>query len=153
MLEIERKFLVTNDTWKREVNGSTVIKQGYLNSTPERTVRIRVRGEKGYLTIKGKNESLTRKEFEYEIPLKEAEQLLELCEKPIIEKTRHLVQQGNFTWEIDVFDGYNQGLTVAEIELESEEQQFKIPNWIGKEVSNDARYYNSALIKLPYSKW
>lgn len=153
MLEIERKFLVANDSWKQEVTNSTVIKQGYLNSSPERTVRIRIRGEKGYLTIKGKNENLTRKEFEYEIPLSEANELLDLCEKPIIEKTRHLVNQGKHTWEIDVFEGDNKGLIVAEIELTSENQSFETPAWIGKEVSADARYFNSSLIKLPYSKW
>ena len=153
MLEIERKFLVANDSWKQEVTNSTAIKQGYLNSTPERTVRVRIRGEKGYLTIKGKNENLTRKEFEYEIPLSEANELLDLCEKPIIEKIRHLVIKDEFTWEIDVFEGDNKGLIVAEIELTSENQRFETPAWIGKEVSADARYFNSSLIKLPYSKW
>lgn len=153
MLEIERKFLVANDSWQQEVTNSTVIKQGYLNSTPERTVRVRVRGEKGYLTIKGKNENLTRKEFEYEIPLSEANELLELCEKPIIEKTRHLVIKDEFTWEIDVFEGDNSGLIVAEIELISENQSFETPAWIGKEVSADAKYFNSALISNPYKNW
>ena len=153
MIEIERKFLVANDSWKKEVTSSTVIKQGYLNSAPERTVRVRVRGKNGFLTIKGKNENLTRKEFEYSIPLQEANELLELCEKPIIEKSRHLVKQDQLTWEIDVFEGENKGLIVAEIELESEEQQFKIPSWIGEEVSNDPKYYNSALIKFPFAKW
>lgn len=153
MLEIERKFLIANDDWKQDVSNSTIIKQGYLNSTPERTVRIRVRGEKAYLTIKGKNENLTRKEFEYEIPLAEGNELLMLCEKPIIEKIRHLVKIEHHTWEIDVFDGENKGLIVAEIELTSENELFTKPNWLGDEVSNDVRYYNSALIRFPYSKW
>lgn len=153
MLEIERKFLIANDGWKKHVSNSTVIKQGYLNSTPERTVRIRVRGENGFMTIKGKNDNLTRKEFEYTIPLQEANELLSLCEKPLIEKTRHLVQVENHTWEIDVFEGDNKGLVVAEIELTSEDEKFNQPTWAGKEVSNDPRYYNSSLIQHPYMAW
>ncbi len=152
-LEIERKFLLKNDNWKAQADNGTTIKQGYLNSNKERTVRVRIYGNQGILTIKGKNNNLTRKEFEYEIPLIEAEQMLILAEQPIIEKTRFIVLHGNSTWEIDVFEGENSGLVVAEIELESEQQTFNIPDWIGKEVSEDERYYNANLISNPFKSW
>ena len=152
-LEIERKFLLKNDDWKNDVDKGTSIKQGYLNSHIERTVRVRVFGDKGFLTIKGKNENLSRTEFEYDIPLKEAEALLGLCEKPIIEKTRFLFHNQEDIWEIDVFEGENRGLIVAEIELQSEEQEVQLPEWIGEEVSHDNRYYNSSLINKPFSNW
>ena len=152
-LEIERKFLIKNDSWRKEADNGTLLRQGYLNSTAERTVRVRINGDEAYLTIKGKNENLTRKEFEYEIPADEAESLLELCEKPIIEKTRFLIKKNNHTWEIDIFGGENKGLQVAEIELNSEEEKFQKPTCLGDEVSHDSRYYNSSLISNPYSKW
>jgi len=152
-LEIERKFLLKNDDWKLLVKEEISIKQGYLNAEKERTVRVRVYSERGFLTIKGKNENLTRKEFEYEIPLEEAEQILLLSENPLIEKTRFIVQHQNNTWEIDVFEGVNKGLTVAEIELESEREKFDIPEWIGKEVSTDKKYYNANLISNPFEGW
>jgi len=152
-IEIERKFLIKDDFWRNESDEGTPIKQGYLNSTTERTVRVRIYGNKGFITIKGKNENLTRKEFEYEIPLNDAVELLKLCERPIIEKTRFLLYQDNNTWEIDVFDGENEGLIIAEIELTSESDTFKIPSWLGEEVSHDTRYYNSSLIINPYINW
>jgi len=152
-LEIERKFLVKGDTWRAVVVSTTEIKQGYLNAAPERTVRIRIYGAKGFITIKGKNENLTRKEFEYEIPLTDAESLIELCEQPIIEKTRHIYNYMGNKWEVDEFKGDNAGLIMAEVELKDENQKVEIPGWIGEEVSSDRRYYNSSLIKNPYSKW
>jgi adenylate cyclase len=152
-LEIERKFLVKNNSWKSKAQEGVSIKQGYLNSTAERTVRVRVYGDKAFLTIKGKNQNLTRKEFEYEIPLADAQNLLELCEKPIIEKTRFLLSHHTNTWEIDVFEGENKGLIVAEIELTSEEESIDIPSWVGEEVSTDSKYYNSSLLANPYCNW
>jgi adenylate cyclase len=150
-LEIERKFLIKNDSWKNEIKKTVSIRQGYLNSEVERTVRIRIQGEQGVLTIKGKNQNVTRKEFEYQIPLDDALNLLSMCEKPIIEKTRFLIPSNRSTWEIDVFDGENKGLVIAEIELTSEEESFDIPNWLGEEVSSE--YYNSSLITNPYGNW
>ena len=152
-LEIERKFLLKNNSWKKEVKETISIRQGYLNSEIERTIRIRIQGERGVLTIKGKNQNVTRKEFEYQIPLDDALHLISMCEKPIIEKTRFLIPSNRSTWEIDVFDGENKGLVIAEIELSSEEESFDIPNWLGKEVSSESKYYNSSLITNPYSKW
>ncbi|MEN8928836.1 MAG: CYTH domain-containing protein [Flavobacteriales bacterium] len=151
--EIERKYLLKNNSWKSEVTSENKIVQGYLNSNPARTVRIRITNNIGFLTIKSKNKGSVRKEFEYEIPLKEAEELIQLCEKPIIEKTRFLVKREKHTWEIDVFDGENKGLTVAEIELTEENESFKIPDWIAKEVTSESKYFNSQLIANPFSKW
>ena len=152
-LEIERKFLIKDDSWEKDVKEGISIKQGYLNSTAERTVRIRIYGDNGFLTVKGRNKSLTRKEFEYQIPLKDAFDMLDICEKPIIEKTRFLLSKNNSTWEIDVFEGKNEGLIVAEIELTSEKESFDSPSWLGEEVSLDSKYYNSSLITNPYSNW
>ncbi|MDW3191362.1 MAG: CYTH domain-containing protein [Cytophagales bacterium] len=152
-LEIERKFLVKNDKWKSNTTRTHAMKQGYLNSHPERTVRVRIYDGQGILTIKGKSENLTRKEYEYDIPDYEAVSLLELCEKPLIEKTRHLCQYHGHVWEVDVFEGDNKGLVLAEIELTREDEDFSIPEWAGEEVSTDPRYFNSALIKEPFSKW
>ena len=151
--EIERKFLLKNDSWKQQVEKSTVLKQGYLNSHAQRTVRIRIAGNLAFLTIKSKSEGISRQEFEYEIPVSEAESLLQICEQPLIEKTRHLVTIQNHTWEIDVFEGENKGLILAEIELNSETEIFEKPDWIGQEVSEDNRYYNSQLIQHPFAKW
>ena len=149
--EIERKFLVKN-SWHPQSEG-VKIAQGYLSTVPERTVRVRLKGEKGYLTIKGKNQGISRAEFEYEIPVGDAEELLKLAEQPILSKTRYLEQHGNRLWEIDVFAGENQGLVVAEVELPDEQAEFSRPDWLGQEVSGDVRYYNANLIKKPFSLW
>lgn len=151
--EIERKYLLKNNDWRKLSTSSFKIKQGYLNSNIERTVRVRRIGDKALLTIKSKNEGITRSEYEYEIPVKDAISLLDLCEKPIIEKTRSIVVFENKTWEIDEFEGENKGLIIAEIELSSENEKFILPDWIGKEVSDDVRYYNSSLILNPYCTW
>ncbi len=152
-IEIERKFLVTSDRWRR--SATTIdYRQGYLTSSASRLVRVRIAGEQATLTIKSRINDLERNEFEYSIPLDEAKILLDqLCEKPIIEKQRHLVQHGGHTWEIDEFQGANQGLIVAEIELDSAEEKFKRPDWLGEEVSHDPRYLNVNLQKKPYSEW
>lgn len=152
-IEIERKFLLKNEDWRSEVKSKTIIKQGYLNSEKERTVRVRVGNDKGYLTIKGVNINATRQEFEYEIPVKEAELLLLLCEMPIIEKIRNIILNDGNMWEIDEFEKENKGLILAEIELESEEEKFSIPSWLGEEVTHDTRYFNSNLLTHPYSKF
>tara|TARA_B100000809_G_scaffold33236_2_gene29051 strand:- start:1510 stop:1974 length:465 start_codon:yes stop_codon:yes gene_type:complete len=152
-IEIERKFLVAKADWKLKINKETLIKQGYLSSKPERSVRVRIAGEKGIITIKGKTIKTTRAEYEYEIPLVDAINLMDLCEKPLIEKTRYNVLENGNLWEVDVFEGDNKGLTVAEIELESEEQEFVLPKWIGQEVSHENRYYNASLIKHPFITW
>ena len=152
-VEIERKFLLKNEDWRSSVSSKTVIKQGYLNSDKERTVRIRVRGEKGYLTIKGASHNATRLEFEYEIPLSDADAMLLICQKPIIEKTRSIVLVDGKVWEVDEFGGENHGLKIAEIELETEEEKFTIPSWLGKEVTLDPRYFNSNLITHPYTQF
>ncbi len=152
-LEIERKFLVKNDSWKKEVSNSFSLKQGYLSSNPDRTVRIRITEQSAFLTIKSKSQGISRQEFEYTIPLNEAKELLLLCEKPIIEKIRYLVKIESHTWEIDVFEGENKGLTIAEIELSDENEEFEIHAWIGKEVSDDSRYFNSNLIACPFNSW
>jgi CYTH domain-containing protein len=152
-IEIERKFLLKNEDWRSEVKSKTIIKQGYLNSEKERTVRVRVVNDKGYLTIKGVNINATRQEFEYEIPVKEAELLLLLCEMPIIEKIRNIILNDGNMWEIDEFEKENKGLILAEIELESEEEKFSIPSWLGEVVSHDPRYFDSQLLTHPYSKF
>jgi len=149
--EIERKFMVKEGAWRNEKG--TRYRQGYLNSAKERNVRVRTMEGKAYLTIKGIAIGASRMEFEYEIPLQDADELLEICEKPLIEKIRHKVQEGNFVWEVDEFFRENQGLIVAEVELESEDQEFPKPDWVGEEVTGDARYFNSNLIKNPYTNW
>ena len=155
MLEIERKFLVTSDAFKKEAFAQNRITQGYLSSVPERTVRVRIKGNKGFLTIKGaSNESgLSRFEWEKEIPVDEAVALLNLCEKGVIDKTRFEVKMGNHIFEIDEFYGENEGLIMAEIELKSETEEFEKPIWLGEEVTNDNRYYNSYLSKNPFKNW
>lgn len=151
--EIERKFLVLGDGWKRGITGVSY-RQGYLSTVKERTVRVRTVGDKGFLTIKGVTVGVTRNEFEYSIPTADADALLnDLCEKPLIEKTRYKVQHAGLTWEIDEFFGENHGLVVAEVELKDEHQAIDRPAWVGKEVSGDARYFNSNLIKTPFTKW
>ena len=151
--EIERKFLIKRELWQPQSSG-VEIRQGYLSLDPERTVRVRTKGAKGYLTIKGKNQGISRTELEYEIPYEEACQMLEeLCLRPLVEKTRYLEQHGQQLWEIDIFAGDNEGLAVAEAELPSEDAALALPIWIDREVSGEARYYNSNLIKLPYKNW
>ncbi len=149
--EIERKFLVKEGSW-RHAKG-TAYRQGYLNSAKERIVRVRTIDDKGYLTIKGITVGVSRMEFEYEIPRQDAEALLDICEKPLIEKNRYKVEHGGFVWEVDEFFRENQGLIVAEVELESEDQEFSKPGWVGQEVTGDPRYFNSNLIKNPYTNW
>ena len=149
--EIERKFLVKGSPW-RNARG-TRYRQGYLNSAKERNVRVRTVEDKAYLTIKGITVKASRLEFEYEIPFQDANTLLEICEKPLIEKNRYKVEERGFIWEIDEFFGENQGLIVAEVELEGEDQEFPKPDWVGEEVTGDPRYFNSNLIKNPYTKW
>ena len=155
MIEIERKFLVTSDAFKKEAFAQNRIAQGYLSSVPERTVRVRIKGDKGFLTIKGaSNETgLSRFEWEKEIPVNEATALLKLCEKGIIDKTRFEVKIGNHIFEVDEFYGENKGLIIAEVELKSETETFEKPVWLGKEVTNDIRYYNSYLSKNPFTNW
>jgi adenylate cyclase len=155
MIEIERKFLVLNDDFIAIAVAKNRIVQGYLNSNPERTVRIRIKGNKGYLTIKGiGNETGTsRLEWETEIAIEEAEKLLAICEKGIIDKVRHEIPSGKHTYEVDVFQGDNKGLIIAEIELDSENENFEKPNWLGKEVTGDNRYYNAYLSNTPFNKW
>ena len=151
--EIERKFLVIGDDWRQRATG-TAIRQGYLCSLEERSVRVRVAGDRGTLTIKGMAVGAARAEYEYEIPVGDAEELLNgLCEQPLIEKTRYRVGNAGATWEVDVFDGDNSGLTVAEIELEDEAQAVVLPDWIGEEVTGDPRYLNANLFKHPFSRW
>ncbi len=149
--EIERKFLLVNDSWHNQISQSTRIAQGYLATDP--TVRVRVTGDAGYLTIKGKStDGISRAEFEYPIPVDDALALLKLCPK-ILDKTRHLVEYAGFIWEIDEFHGENAGLIVAELELPAVDTAYKKPEWAGQEVTGDVRYYNSTLSQMPYSKW
>jgi Uncharacterized protein conserved in bacteria len=151
--EIERKFLVAGD-FRREVSGASHIIQGFLSSAPGRTVRVRIRDDRGYLTVKGPARGLTRFEWEKEIPADEARQLLALCEPGAIDKTRHLVPASDgHVWEVDEFHGDNEGLVVAEIELTSENESFVRPAWLGAEVTDDHRYCNSALTRYPYKDW
>lgn len=151
--EIERKFLVAHQAWRESVNTIHVYRQGYLSYDSGRTVRVRATEVTGYLTIKGITEGLTRDEFEYEIPLADALALLQLCERPAIEKKRYIVPNGAHVWEVDVFEGVNEGLVVAEIELGSEDEAFDKPNWLGNEVSGDRKYSNSALSLHPFKDW
>lgn len=155
MIEIERKFLVKDNSFKAAAFEQNRIAQGYLSSVPERTVRVRIKADKGYLTIKGiTNETgMSRFEWEKEIPVDEAKNLLLLCEIGVIDKTRYEVKMGKHTYEVDEFYGENKGLIVAEIELQSEDETFDKPNWLGQEVTNDQRYYNSNLSVNPYTKW
>ncbi len=153
--EIERKFLVKSEEYKNEASKRTRITQGYLSSVPERTVRVRIKGDKGYLTVKGiGNESgASRFEWEIEIPVNDVDELLKICEPGVIDKTRYEVKWENLIFEIDEFYGENMGLTVAEIELKSEDEHFTRPLWLGDEVTGDSKYYNSMLMKHPYTKW
>ena len=151
--EIERKYLVLEETWRSRAVGM-VFRQGYLSTVKERTVRVRVVGDLGYLTVKGLTVGSVRTEFEYQVPIADAEQMLdELCEQPLIEKTRYVIEENGLTWEIDEFAGANEGLIVAEVELGDESQQVDPPDWVGEEVTNDARYFNANLIAHPVSEW
>jgi CYTH domain-containing protein len=151
--EIERKFLVKLDAWRRRSPG-TLYRQGYLCSQKERVVRVRIAGDQAMLTIKGVTVGLTRSEFEYRVPVDDAVVMLDtLCERPQIEKHRHLEVHAGKTWEVDVFHGENEGLVIAELELCSETEPFEKPPWVGEEVSSDPRYFNSSLARNPYSTW
>ncbi|MBC5837393.1 CYTH domain-containing protein [Flavobacterium muglaense] len=155
MIEIERKFLVTNDDFKQQAFRQNRIKQGYLSAVPERTVRVRIKGDRGFMTVKGVSSAtgMSRFEWEKEISLEDANQLLLLCERGVIDKTRFEVKKGNHIYEIDEFYGENEGLVMAEIELNSENEPFEKPEWLGDEVTTDPRYYNSYLSTNPYKSW
>ena len=152
-IEIERKFLTGSDAW-RDLGEGTDYRQGYLLTAPERTVRVRTAGERGYLTIKGGSVGAGRSEYDYEIPIDDARELLdELCMRPLIEKRRHRIPYAGLIWEIDEFFGENHGLVLAEVELESKDQSVDLPQWIGEEVTGDPRYFNAALVARPFSTW
>ncbi len=151
--EIERKFLVKNDNWRGQVQGKRY-RQGYLSTVKERTVRVRTAGDKGYITMKGITVGASRSEYEYEIPLSDANEMLDrLCEHPLVEKTRYRIPQGNVAWEIDEFEGDNAGLITAEVELKDEHQSVKFPDWLGAEVTGDPKYFNANLVAKPFTKW
>ena len=151
--EIERKFRVVGDAWRALAEG-VVYRQGYLSTEKTRTVRVRVVGKSGFLTVKGANVGAMRAEFEYPIPVADANAMLDdLCETPIIEKSRYRIAQGDLTWEVDEFTGENAGLIVAEIELANEAQAFDKPAWIGEEVTGDPRFFNANLVANPFSRW
>lgn len=150
--EIERKFLVKGDEWRKLAKGVRY-RQGYLSTLKERTVRVRTVDANGYLTVKGVTIGATRQEFEYDIPAADAAVLLDMCEQPLVEKLRYKIPLGGVVWEVDEFEGVNQGLIVAEVELASEDQKVDLPSWIGAEVTGDPRYFNSNLIAHPYSRW
>ena len=152
--EIERKFLLRDDTWRAQADSGALMRQGYLIGAEKASVRVRIAGERAHLNIKSATLGVHRQEYEYEIPLSDANEILDtLCEGPLIEKTRYHVRHGNHTWEIDVFTGDNQGLVVAEIELDAADEDFARPPWLGEEVSHDPRYYNVCLVKHPYKDW
>jgi adenylate cyclase len=151
--EIERKFLLAGNAWREGANGVRY-RQGYLSTEAGRTVRVRMAGDQGYLTIKGKSNGASRLEYEYAIPAADADEMLDaLCLRPIIEKVRFKIPYAGMTWEVDEFEGDNAGLLVAEVELQSEEQQVELPPWIGEEVTGDQRYYNASLIARPFNTW
>lgn len=151
--EIERKFLVKGSDWKNSVQGVRY-RQGYLSLDPHRTVRVRISGETGYLTVKGKNTGIVRSEFEYVIPSADASYIMEnLCIQPLIEKYRYRIEHLGIVWEVDEFLGQNRGLVIAEIELEHEDQPFSIPEWVDREVSGDSRYFNASLVLKPWNTW
>ena len=151
--EIERKFLVKNDSWRGQAPGKPY-RQGYLSTVKERTVRVRTVGDKGYITIKGITVGASRSEYEYEIPANDANEMLDrLCERPLIEKTRYRIPQGDVAWEIDEFEGDNRGLIVAEVELKDEHQVVTLPGWVGQEVTSDPRYFNANLVAKPFTTW
>ena len=153
-VEIERKLLVINESWREAASAGMRYRQGYLSTDPSNSVRVRVSGDKAWLTIKSATIGVTRHEYEYEIPAADGHEILdELCVKPLIEKTRFIVQHDGHAWEVDVFEGDNAGLVVAEIELGSADEEFTVPEWAGEDVSGDVRYYNQRLVEHPYSSW
>ncbi|WP_299489748.1 CYTH domain-containing protein [Acaryochloris sp. IP29b_bin.137] len=151
-IEIERKFLVISETWRSMGSGVPLI-QGYLADSNPTTVRVRIAGEKAFLTIKGKVQNLTRQEFEYKIPVADAQAMMNLCYPRVVEKTRYKIAVSDLIWEIDEFSGTNQGLVLAEVELSAPDQSVILPDWVGQEVSDDPRYFNSYLAAHPYSTW
>jgi adenylate cyclase len=152
--EIERKYLLRSDSWRTESKKQVFMQQAYLTDVKKSSVRVRIAGEKAYLNLKSATLGITRKEYEFEIPLEDGKEILEhLCDGPIIEKTRYYVPYQGHTWEIDEFKGKNTGLVVAEIELKDAQEEFKHPEWIGEEVSHDKRYYNVCLVKQPFNAW
>lgn len=155
MVEIERKFLVINDSFKNEIRNKIRITQRYLSSNPERSVRIRIKGNEAYITIKGlgDNSGISRFEWEKEISVTDANDLFTLCEQGVIDKTRYIIKNGQHIFEVDEFYGENEGLIIAEIELSTEKESFDRPDWLGDEVTGDVKYFNSMLIKNPYSTW
>lgn len=153
-IEIERKFLVENDHWRDQVTRVSHFKQGYMGNSKHCSIRVRTEGERAWINIKSATLGITRKEYDYEIPVEDASEILaNLCDKPLIEKSRYLVKHEQHVWEIDVFEGANKGLVVAEIELADTNESFSMPDWAGAEVSDDPRYYNVCLIENPYSAW
>ncbi|MFO8025657.1 CYTH domain-containing protein [Thiohalophilus sp.] len=153
-IEIERKFLVNSDRWRAQADAGQHLAQGYLIGAREASVRVRIEGERANLNIKSATLGIYRQEYEYPIPLADAREMIDtLCEKPVIEKTRYHVKHADHTWEVDVFEGENAGLVVAEIELTSESETFEQPDWVGEEVSADPRYYNVSLVKHPFKAW
>jgi len=152
MLEIERKFIVDTSKWKPVTKGKTIV-QGYLSTDKNRVVRVRIMGEEAYLTIKGANDGIMRTELEYPIPMKDARVLLEMCLDFPVEKTRYFERHLNKLWEIDIFNGLNEGLVLAEVELQEKDEAISLPEWIKEEVSFDRRFYNAYLTQHPFSKW
>lgn len=153
-IEIERKFLVKNTDWKKEAKQSKVFRQGYLCNDPTKTVRVRIAGDAAFISVKGSSQYISRVEFEYPIPPEDAAYMLNhLCQGPLIEKTRYYVPYKGFVWEIDVFEGDNSGLIIAEVELTDENREIPLPDWAGKEVTGDERYYNANLVHNPYKNW
>jgi adenylate cyclase len=151
--EIERKYLVRNNSWRTPVKG-TRYRQGYLSTEPARNVRVRVGAGRGFITVKGLTVNLARPEYEYPIPVEDANEMLDtLCLKPIIEKVRYTIEHAGLLWEVDEFEGENAGLVIAEVELAEADQTILLPDWIGEEVTDDARYYNSSLITNPFTAW
>jgi CYTH domain-containing protein len=153
-LEIERKFLLIGESWREQVVGEPKrLSQGYLCADAEKSVRVRIAGDYATLTVKGSRNGISRLEMQYTIPVADAERMLALCAPPLIDKTRHIVMHDGMKWEVDIFHGENEGLRVAEVELESEDQAISLPEWAGQEVSEDSRYYNSQLSREPFSRW
>lgn len=153
-IEIERKFLLKDDSWRQQADAGTRYRQGYLIGAKLASVRVRLEGDKAFLNIKSMTLGVTRQEYQYPLPLDDAQAMLDsLCEKPLVEKTRYKIEHAGHEWEIDVFTGENAGLVVAEVELQSEQEPLSLPSWVGVEVSADPRYYNVNLVKHPYSKW
>ena len=153
-VEIERKFLVKNDSWRSSIESQVHIMQGYLASDPNATVRVRVKGDAAYLTIKGAASGISRSEYEYPIPVEDAQEMLrDLALNSVIDKTRYRVRSGKHLWDLDLFAGANAGLALAEVELASEQEAFEMPDWAGEEVSDDPRYYNANLAQNPYKCW